>query len=118
MSLDAHVLFRGINLDQHNILTDCLVSKHLGNIALVAFLREQIGGLPAAESAFPIIMKRVIHNGVHAGDEIPVCDVPQLKSELLSLAKFNLDDAHVKKFVRDMSELCDASLSTENPIVF
>jgi hypothetical protein len=118
MGLDAHVLFRGVDPDNHNTLTDCLVSKDLGNITVVASLREQISGLPGAESAFPIILKRVIYNGSHTGDEIPIRDVPKLKSELLSLAKFNLDDAYVKTFVRDMNELCAASLFTGNAIVF
>ena len=118
MGLDAHVLFRGVDPESHNTLTDCLVSKDLGNLTLVASLREQISRLPDAESAFPIILKRVIYNGSHTGDEIPVGDVPKLKSELLSLAKFNLDDASVKTFVRDMNELCAESLFTGNPIVF
>jgi hypothetical protein len=117
MGLTAHVLFRGVDADDHNILTDCIVRKHLGNIAFIAFLREELRKLPQAETSFPIVLQRVIYNGIHAGDEIPVADVPKLKNELAFLAKFTLEE-DVKKFVQAMNELCAASLLTENPIVF
>jgi hypothetical protein len=119
MSLDAHVLFRGADPYKHNILTDCVVQKHLGNIAMIAFLREQVGKLENADHRFPIILKRVICNGVHCGHEIAVGDVSELKKELALLAASELiTDEDVKRFVDDMNELCDASLLTENPIVF
>ena len=117
MGLDAHVLRRGVVSENCSVLTDCIVRKRLGNIAMVGFLREQVGRLPDAESLFPIILNRVIHNGVHAGDEIAVSDVPQLKTELEVLAKME-SDKDVQNFICAMHELCDASLMTENPIVF
>jgi hypothetical protein len=117
MGLDAHVLFRGIDPEDCNIVTDCIVRKHLGNIAMIAFLREEIGKLPLAETSFPIILQRVIYNGIHGGDEIATGEVPLLKGELELLATIELEK-DVQAFVRDMNDLCDASLLTENPIVF
>jgi hypothetical protein len=117
MGLDAHVLRRGVDSDDYSILTDCIVSKRLGNIAGIEFLREHVSNLSDAEALFPIILKRIIHNGVHAGDEIAVRDVPQLKTELALLARMGSGE-RVQEFIRDMNELCDASLLTENPIVF
>jgi hypothetical protein len=117
MGLDAHVFRHGMNSNCGEILTDCVVAKRLGNIAEIGFLRETIGKLPDAQSSFPIILQRVIYSGSHSGDEIAVCDVPRLKDELERLTKMELEE-DVKRFLRDMSELCDASLLTENPIIF
>ena len=117
MGLDAHVFRRGISSDEGDILSDCFLAKRLGNVAAIAFLREKIGELPQADFLFPMILRRVIHSGTHSGDEIEVCDVPQLKNELERLTQIELED-EVQQFIRDMNELCDASLLTENPIVF
>jgi hypothetical protein len=117
MGLDAHVLFRGVDPDNCNILKDCLVSKRLGNVAMIALLRDELRKLTDAEASFPIILTRVIYNGTHSGDEIAARDVPQLRRELELLSKKSAQDS-VKQFVHAMNELCDASLQTENPIVF
>jgi hypothetical protein len=117
MGLDAHVFRRGVNSDEGDILSDCFLAKHLGNIAAIAFLREKISELPQADFLFPMILRRVIYSGTHSGDEIEVCDVPYLKAELERLTKMALEE-DIHMFIRGMNELCDASLLTENPIVF
>ena len=54
-----------------------LVAHRSGNIALVASLRRELGRWP---ERFPVILSRVIYDGIHCGDFIQAADVPQLPS--------------------------------------
>lgn len=117
MGLDAHVLIRGVDPNDCDIFKDSLVHKRLGNAAMIGFLREELKKLPEADACFPIILNRVIYSGTHAGDQIATRDIPQLKRELALLSESSAPE-DVKQFIDAMIELCDASLQTENPIMF
>jgi hypothetical protein len=116
MGLDAHINRRGVSEDCAE-LSDRILRKRLGNIALIAFLREWISDVKDAAQLFPIILGAVLYSGTHSGDEIALSDIPALERELKQLANSTHNDA-VISFVSDMRELCAASIETDNPIVF
>jgi hypothetical protein len=60
-----------------------LVEKRLGNIAGVAYVRGFLEGNSPNE--FPLLLERVVYDGVHAGDWIAARAVPQLMRETRKL---------------------------------
>jgi hypothetical protein len=96
-----------------------LVAHRIGNIALVASLRAELRQWPGR---FPIILSRVIYNGVHGGDFIPAAEVPKLVSEVESLAGVHCADLDMEQFMRgfetQMRELVEAAVRVGKPLVF
>jgi len=66
---------------------------------------------------FPLLLERVVYSGIHSGDWVAAQDVPQLLQEarrLQGLAR----DSLILEFAKDLVELAEASIATDNPIVF
>ena len=97
--------------------TRIAVQKRIGNIALVAALREDASRVLDDRS---IILSRVLYSGTHCGDSIPLDLTSALEDELLRLrcyAERNEVD-HLKQFITDMLDLVGAARREGNPIVF
>lgn len=62
-----------------------LIHHRLGNIALVALLRRELN---REASSYPILLDKVVYNGIHAGDCIGLEQIPRLQIELQRLATF------------------------------
>jgi hypothetical protein len=96
-----------------------LVAHYIGNVVLVASLRKELGRWP---ERFPMILSRVIYNGIHAGDFIPAAEVPQLSAEVEKLAAVPFTDHEMDRFIRrfeaQMRELVAAALRVGKPVVF
>ncbi len=97
--------------------TRIALEKRIGNIALVAALRDE------AEQALDensVIMSKVLYSGTHAGDAIPLELMPVLHEELLLLREYAAQNGteDLKQFVCDMEELVAAANREGNPIVF
>jgi hypothetical protein len=96
-----------------------LVSCRLGNITLIAFLRGLLSGAP---ECFPVLLTKVVHNGVHCGDFLDMDDVERLLPEMDWLRAVHCGDrmreGFVRAFERQMSELIAAARSVRKPIVF
>lgn len=96
-----------------------LISHRLGNVALIGLLRELIG-TRAAE--FPLILGRLLYDGMHAGDYISVSDLEPLASEVDRLTSVHSEDAAEEGFIRgfekQMAELVQVARSVRKPIVF
>ena len=92
---------------------------YIGNIALVAFLRKKLGG---SVETFPLILNKVIYNGIHGGDYIQVDEVEKIQCEVINLRTVhseNHDDENLlRRFEVQMSELVACSLEMKKPIVF
>ena len=92
---------------------------YIGNIALVAFLREELG---KAFDAFPLILSKVVYNGIHGGDYIGVEDVEKMQDEVERLQTLHGDNPDDEKFLREfenqMRELVVCSMKMGKPIVF
>ncbi len=71
---------------------------------------------------FPILLTKVLYNGIHAGDYIATETIPVLQREVDLLKKFNGSDrkatAFISEFQAQMDDLISASLTVNKPIVF
>jgi hypothetical protein len=92
-----------------------MIDKRLGNIALVAHVRGFLED--NSPSDFPMLLERVVHSGVHAGDSVAARDAPQLMSETRRLHRL-ANGPLIIEFANSVPELAEASMATGNPIVF
>lgn len=96
-----------------------LVSHRLGNIALIAFLRELFARTP---NHFPILLSRVVHNGSHSGDFLGLGDVEKLAQEMESVRILRCANANDEELLRNfetqMLDLIRGAERVRNPIVF
>ena len=92
-----------------------LVEKHLGNMASVANVRGFLEN--HSPNSFPLLLKRVAYSGTHSGDCVAASDMPQLLTETRKLQGLTSDPL-ILQFANDVVELGEASIATENPIVF
>jgi hypothetical protein len=92
------------------------ISKRLGNISLIAFLREEAKLLLDNDS---VVLSKVLYSGTHAGDVIGSESLSQLETELRQVQQ---SERHVSKamveFITDVQELVIAARQEGNPIVF
>ena len=73
------------------------MSRDIGNIALVADLRKE---LSREHEAFPVLLRNVLYNGMHAGDCLSLQDVDRLRSELEIVKDFQPADAEMIPYLR------------------
>lgn len=92
-----------------------IVSKRLGNISSIAHVRAFIELM--APTRFPMLHERVVYSGTHCGDSISPGDAAILAKETRLLLE-SASDPCVKEFAVDVIELAEASVATENPIIF
>ena len=96
-----------------------LLHHYLGNITRVGLVRAALSRQP---QLFPIILGKVIHNGIHAGDILTVQQVESLLPELEALATMTPSDERqagcVRSFEQQLKELVAASLRLRKPISF
>jgi hypothetical protein len=97
-----------------------IVSEYLGNIAMIAHVRDLVGGLEREHGlSLPILKEKVIYNGVHAGDHLSLVRAVQLMKEVETvLQSGDVVEDIGKKFFAAVKRLCEASIRTRNPIVF
>jgi hypothetical protein len=68
---------------------------------------------------FPILLEKVIYDGTHTGDWIPIKQSPALLKEVdIVLHSSDILAESEKEFFGNMKELCEASIATGNPIMF
>jgi hypothetical protein len=92
-----------------------LVDRRLGNIGLVAHVREFLQR--NSPNDFPLLLERVVYSGAHCGDWLAAGDVPRLLAETRRLQGLTSDPL-IFQFTNDVTALAEASLATGNPIVF
>jgi hypothetical protein len=92
---------------------------HIGNLAQVAFLRNEIN---REAEKFPVPLEKVLYNGTHAGDHLSLDEVSDLHGELDHLDKFvcssENNKEHVALFRQQMKELAEAAVNIGKPISF
>jgi hypothetical protein len=96
------------------------IGVRLGNITGVAKIREflrTLEGNPGPK--FPILLQKVVYDGTHCGDWIPIELTRELSSEVdIVLHSSDILNDWEKEFFGNMKKLCEASVVTGNPIVF
>ena len=97
-----------------------LLSLFLGNITRVGNLRSFLRALQGKPGPrFPILLEKVIYDGTHTGDSIPLNESPALLKEVeIVLHSSDILAESEKEFFGNMKELCEASIATGNPIMF
>ena len=65
------------------------------------------------------MLEKVLYNGTHTGDHIPIKQSPALLKEVDTVLHSSdiLADSE-KEFFTNMKLLCEASIQTGNPIMF
>jgi hypothetical protein len=97
-----------------------LVSEFLGNINRIQNVRDFVRGLQGSPGPrFPILLKKVVYDGTHTGDWLPVKQTPSLLKEVtLVLQSSDILTQGEREFFESMKRLCEASIATGNPIMF
>jgi len=97
-----------------------LVSEFLGNITRIKNVRDFLKGLQGEPGPkFPVLLKKVVYDGTHTGDWVPIKQSPALLKEVnLVLQSSDILTQGEKEFFESMKRLCEASIQTGNPIVF
>ena len=97
-----------------------ILSFFLGNITKVGNLRSflrHLQGKPGPR--FPILLEKVLYDGTHTGDWIPIKESPALLKEVNTvLHSSDILAESEKEFFTNMKLLCEASIATGNPIMF
>lgn len=96
-----------------------LLHHRLGNTALVALLRSELG---RDSSRFPMLLDKVIFDGTHCGDFIPASALPALREEVGRLLSFRSSDDEGSEFAGQfavqMRELVETAIAVQKPISF
>ena len=96
-----------------------LVSHRLGNIALIGFLRTLLGSEP---ERFPILLSKVLYNGVHGGDFLSSAEIALVSVEVDRLKEIHavLEDHEplIRHFEEQMCQLVQAARDVGKPIAF
>jgi hypothetical protein len=71
---------------------------------------------------FPVLLAKVVYNGIHSGDSLSLDDVESLRPEMDRLRAIHCDDQpgedSIRQFERQISELIEAARQVGKPIVF
>ena len=96
-----------------------LLHHRLGNISLIGLIRAELQPEP---EQFPVLLRKIVYSGSHAGDHLPVEEIPALQRELETLRGFRCSSRRADRFMvafRDqMSQLVTTALSIGKPIAF
>jgi hypothetical protein len=79
-----------------------LVDRRLGNIGLVAHVREFLQR--NSPNDLPLLLERVVSSGAHCGDWVAASDVPQLLTETRRLQAVTSDPL-ILQFTNDVTAL-------------
>ena len=90
---------------------------HIGNVALVEKLRNEI--LTRWNGQCRILLSKVLFNGTHSGDFIHPDDAQEIRREIEGLtASESVSSPDLTKFFADMRRLLGVAQTENNPIVF
>lgn len=96
-----------------------LLHHHLGNTATVGELR---GELERSPESFPVILTKVIYNGVHAGDFLDASQIARLKTEIPALRELRGNTTEMEQLLRHFEsqivELVECAQRNSKPISF
>lgn len=87
----------------------------LGNIAMIAALRDEVGRLFGPQS---LLHTKVLYDGTHSGDFIPITQLPDLLEEISRVRKASKQSRDLRDFLDSTEELAQIALHERNPIVF
>lgn len=99
--------------------TGQLVFQYLGNIARISFIRELFEQTP---KHFPLLLSKVVYNGIHCGDSLTLADVENIALEMALVGTLHCADPvqenQLRTFEAQMEDLIQGARSVQKPIVF
>src|ERR1017187_8172013 len=109
---DQHRFFEWLSTACERLPNGRLVYHRLGNIALICFLRELLQETP---DRFPMLLSKVLYNGIHGGDMLTLSDVEQVAAEMSAVHTIHCsddgDEALLREFEGQMLELIQGARS-------
>jgi hypothetical protein len=92
------------------------IHKNLGNIAMIAALRAEVGKVLKGDT---VLSDKILYNGSHSGDIIGLDELADLELEINLVRKRTVDkSADLESLLDSLSELVEAARTQRNPIVF
>jgi hypothetical protein len=95
------------------------IGHYLGNLTRVGLVRE---GLREYADTFPMMLGKVVYNGVHCGDYIGLDEIERLREEVLRLESIHSAEPRheraLRYFEEQMHELIACALQMKKPIAF
>jgi hypothetical protein len=117
--LDQQIAFDAWNHSACEHEDGVLLHHRIGNIALIGLFRQLLN--PHVDR-LPVIVRKIIYSGSHAGDSLSLETVAQLGAEVEALAQVHDKDRKNEQFLRDfeqqLRELVEYSGKVGKPIVF
>lgn len=97
-----------------------ILSERLGNISLIAHIRELVRHLRGNPGPrFPILLDKVVYDGTHSGDRLSRVEAQELLEEIkVVLHSSDILAVSERDFFESIRRLCEASTNTGNPIMF
>ena len=96
-----------------------MLHHRIGNISLVAGLRQVIGQQP---DKFPLILEKVLYSGSHTGDFLTFQEVEAIAAEVAMLSEVHPDDEQEEQFLRgfesQLSALVACARRLKKPLAF
>lgn len=96
-----------------------LLHHRLGNVALIGLFRQLLN---AYGDRLPVIVKKIIYSGTHAGDSLSLDVVKELAAEMDLLSQIHDNDRQNEQFLRhfeqQLRDLVECSRKVEKPIAF
>jgi hypothetical protein len=94
------------------------VHKRLGNLAMVAHLREETRC--AVGDQAPTVLGKMLYSGVQCGEVISAGDLDRLRNEIALIEEGTRErrSPELQTFLDDAKELIAAARAERNPIVF
>ncbi|HZR18471.1 MAG TPA: hypothetical protein VFE51_14355 [Verrucomicrobiae bacterium] len=90
-----------------------LATKRIGNVAHVARLRDLAAARLGSKS---LVVSKMLYDGNHSGDSLPVADLGQLATELLVLEEAS--EQEMQAFAREMLGIVRIARQHERPVCF
>lgn len=92
---------------------------HLGSLGVIDFLREELERTP---DDFPLLLGKVLCDGSHTGDFLPLAELKELFAETIRLSVIHATDLEeeslIRNFEQQLKELITCAIQMRKPIVF
>lgn len=118
-NIDEQMAFDQWDLDACDHPSGILIHCRIGDIGTVGLIRASLSKRP---ELFPVILSRIVYDGVHAGDYIDASEIQSLRPELEALSRIQFDNSLANKvimhFKQRLSELVEWAIRIGKPISF
>lgn len=119
VSIDPETGLIDLEGEMYRFKHDVVALHHrLGNMTAISQLRAEIRAF--ARNSVPILTEKIVYDGTHAGDYLPLSEMDALQRELELLKEVSRSNRSepLDGFIYEMIELVSAARAESNPIYF